>query len=267
MMGPSVNRCGDEGELRNIRLTLEFDGAAFNGWQVQLSGRTVQGEIEAAILKVTGETVRVTGCSRTDAGVHARTFVMNFHTRTTIPAERLRHPLNNALPPDIRIRDSRRVPPAFNARRHAVAKTYVYRFLNADTEPAIARDYIALERGTLDETAMRAALPIFVGTHDFRAFMSQGSSVVSTVRTIHSIRLDRTEDLFTLTVTGSGFLYNMVRIIVGTLFYVGHGTRSPEDVRLAIETGDRDRAGKVAPARGLMLDEVIYEGDPETERR
>lgn len=242
----------------NIRLTLEFDGSAFNGWQVQPRGRTVQGEMEAAIKKVTGEVVRVTGCSRTDSGVHARRYVMNFHTNTRIPPERIRHPLNKVLPEDIRVLESESVSLDFHARKHALAKTYVYRFINSDTKPAMGRDFITLVRGVLDEDAMQAALPLYIGTHDFKAFMSQGSPVISSVRTIYSIRLDKREHLYTLTVTGNGFLYNMVRIIVGTLLYVGQGTRSLEAVRGAIERGERDLAGKVAPARGLVLQSVFY---------
>ena len=249
------------GEFSNIRLTLEFDGSGFNGWQVQPKGRTVQGEVERAIEEVTGERVRVTGCSRTDAGVHAKQFVLNFPTKTTIPAERLRHPLNNQLAPDIRILESVKVPLAFHARKHALAKTYVYRFINAETEPAIGRHYMTLEKGELDEAAMQAVLPLFVGQHDFKAFMSQGSPVTSTLRTIYEIRLERKNNCYTFSVTGDGFLYNMVRIIVGTLFYVGHGTRTYEDVRRALELGDRDLAGKVAQARGLMLERVIYEAN------
>ena len=251
------------GEFSNIRLILEFDGSAFNGWQVQAKGRTVQGEIERAIYEVTGEDTRVTGCSRTDAGVHAKQFVLNFPTRTKIPAERLLYPLNNKLPADIRILESAKVPLVFHARKHALAKTYVYRFINAEIEPAIGRQYISLEKGELDEAAMQAVLPLFLGRHDFKAFMSQGSPVASTVRTIYQVTLNRLGNQYTLSVTGNGFLYNMVRIIVGTLFYVGHGTRSYDDVRRALELGERDLAGKVAQGRGLMLERVIYDSaDP-----
>lgn len=245
--------------LRNIRLTLEFDGTDFCGWQAQSVGRTVQGEMERAIEEVTGETVRVTGCSRTDSGVHAREFVMNFYTASTIPAERFKYPLNGILPPDIRVKDSRQANFSFHARKHALRKIYSYRFLNSDTEPAIARQYTALEKGPLDEAAMREVLPLICGTHDFKAFRSEGSSVRSTVRTIYSAALDREGDCYTLTVEGDGFLYNMVRILAGTLFYVGHGTRTPKGVEEALRTGERALAGKVAPARGLTLEKVFYD--------
>ena len=247
--------------LSNLRLTLEFDGTEFCGWQSQTNGRTVQGVIEEAIARVTGETVRVTGCSRTDAGVHARGFVMNFYSATTIPADRLRYPLNNVLPPDLRVLDSRIVGSSVHARKDARAKTYRYQFLNRDTEPAIGRAYLTLEKGPLDETAMAEALTLFPGTHDFSAFRSLGSSVRSTVRTIHRAEFSREEDLFTLTLEGDGFLYNMVRIIAGTLMEVGHGSRSLQSVREALTTGERHLAGKVAPARGLCLESVRYDPD------
>lgn len=245
--------------IRNIRLTLEFDGTNFCGWQAQAGERTVQGEMERAIFQVTGERVRVTGCSRTDSGVHARAFVMNFYTASTIPADRFKYPLNGVLPPDIRVKDSGQAGRSFHARKHALGKVYSYRFLNSDTEPAIGRQYTALEKGPLDEAAMRQILPLLVGTHDFRAFRSEGSSVKSTVRTIHSLELVREGDCYTLTVQGDGFLYNMVRILAGTLMYAGHHTRTAGDVMQALDKGERDKAGKVAPARGLTLERVFYE--------
>lgn len=248
--------------LSNIRLTLEFDGTHFCGWQVQTNGRSVQSAMEEAIARVTGETVRVTGCSRTDAGVHARGFVMNFYSATTIPIHRLRYPLNNVLPEDLRVLDSRVVGSAFHARKDARAKTYRYQFLNRDTEPVIGRAYLALEKGPLDEAAMAQALTLFPGTHDFAAFRSLGSSVRSTIRTIHRAELSRDGDLYTLTLEGDGFLYNMVRIIAGTLMEVGHGSRSLQSVRDALTTGNRGLAGKVAPARGLCLESVRYDPEP-----
>lgn len=246
-------------DLINIALVLEFEGTGFNGWQAQDFGRTVQNEMERAILAVTGETVRVTGCSRTDAGVHASCYVMNFRTASAIPPDRIKFPLNNVLPADIRIRESFAVPPEFHARKHARAKTYCYRFINSDTDLAVGRQYVAQEKGELDFAAIGQTLELFRGTHDFRAFRSTGSSVQSTTRTIYDIRLERQDRVFTLTVSGDGFLYNMVRIIAGTLFYVGHGTRTLEEVREALMHGDRLKAGRVAPARGLMLEGVAYD--------
>lgn len=259
--GPQTNKLytNESGEpLRNIRLTLEFDGTDFNGWQAQADQRTVQGELERAIKKVTGETVRVTGCSRTDAGVHARSYVLNFYSATKIPSEKLSYPLNDQLPFDIRVLDSRETDLAFHARKHSVRKTYSYCILNQEQRPAIGRQYVHREKGRLDYAAMQEALALFKGTHDFAAFRSTGSSAKTTIRTIYAISLERTENRYCLSVTGDGFLYNMVRIIAGTLLEVGHGTRTPQDVREALATGNRLKAGKVAPAKGLTLEAVEY---------
>lgn len=256
-----MTRAKAEGSFQNIRLTLEFDGTEFNGWQTQESGRTVQREMERAIQKLTGESLRVTGCSRTDAGVHARNFIMNFYTATNIPPERLRFPLNAILPQDIRVKDSRAVPWAFHSRKDARAKTYVYRFVNGDTEPAIGRQYLTLVKGRLAEASMQETAALFCGTHDFRAFMSLGSSAKTTVRTVYESSLSRTGCHFEFRVTGDGFLYNMVRIMAGTLMEVGLGSRSTKEVAEALRCGDRLMAGKVAQAKGLILEAVYYEGD------
>lgn len=248
-----------DGPARNIRLTLEFDGTAYQGWQVQAAGRTVQGELEEAVFKVTGERLRVTGCSRTDAGVHARNFTANFYTSSSVPPERFHYPLNNALPEDIRVKGSIETEAAFHSRRSALAKTYVYRFVNGDHSPAIGRQYLTLVKGRLDDRLMQEAVQLFPGTHDFRAFMSLGSSAQTTVRTIYQASLQIEGALYELSLTGDGFLYNMVRIIAGTLIQLGHGSRSLQDVRDALTAGDRLKAGKVAQARGLILEEVFYE--------
>ena len=247
-----------DGPLRNIRLTLEFDGTDFYGWQAQTSQRTIQGEMERAIQKVTGESVRVTGCSRTDAGVHARGFIMNFYTSAPIPPEKLRYPLNAVLPPDIRVIDSRAVDTAFHARKQATRKTYSYTMINQEQEPAIGRQYIHREKGKLDLSAMDRCVTLFLGTHDFAAFRSTGSSAKTTTRTIFEVKLEHVGNCHTMTITGDGFLYNMVRIIAGTLLEVGHGSRSVQDVQEALATGDRIKAGKVAPAKGLTLESVEY---------
>lgn len=256
----TASRNESDEPFRNIRLTLEFDGTHFNGWQAQEGMRTIQDEMEKAILKVTGERHRVTGCSRTDSGVHAREYVMNFYTVSAMPPVKFRYPLNAVLPEDLKVTDSREADLAFHSRKHALRKTYSYCFVNSDREIAIGRQYIYREKGRLDEAAMQEALELFRGTHDFAAFRSTGSSVKTTTRTIFEISLERAGDTYTLWVTGDGFLYNMVRIIVGTLLYVGHGTRTLEDVRQALLKGDRLKAGKVAPARGLTLEKVEYEG-------
>ena len=247
-----------DGPLRNIRLTLEFEGTAYSGWQIQAKGLTIQGELEEAILQVTGESLRVTGCSRTDAGVHACSYTANFYTTSPIPPERLLYPLNNALPQDIRVKASCVTDKAFHSQKSALAKTYVYRFLNSDTSPAIGRQYVAQVKGKLDETAMQSAVPLFEGKHDFKAFMSLGSSQKTTVRTIYQAELKKSGDLYELRLTGNGFLYHMVRIIAGTLIQLGQGSRSFQDVEAALAEGDRLKAGKVAQAKGLILENIYY---------
>ncbi|PKK39693.1 tRNA pseudouridine synthase A [Clostridiaceae bacterium JG1575] len=242
-----------------IRLDLAYEGTEFCGWQVQVHQRSVQGVLEEAIYATTGERLRVRGCSRTDAGVHARGYVASFISRTTIPSERLVYPLNQHLPRDVRIHRSSEAAPGFDARRCAAGKTYSYTFSTAAQEPVLGRQLIAWERGSLDEARMQEACVLYQGTHDFRAFRSQGSSVVGTVRTLHEVRLEREGDLWRFWVTGNGFLYNMVRILVGTLFEVGHHTKTLADVRAALAGGDRLRAGRVAKPEGLILERVYYE--------
>lgn len=247
-----------DGSVRNIRLTLEFDGTAYQGWQVQAVGRTIQGELEEAIFKVTGERCRITGCSRTDAGVHARNYIANFYTASPLPPDRFHYPMNNALPEDIRVKSSTLTEPGFHSRNSALAKTYVYRFVTGHFVPAIGRQYVALVKGQLDDGIMQEAVGLFKGTHDFKAFMSLGSSARTTVRTIYQATLRKEGALYELRLTGDGFLYNMVRIMAGTIIQLGGGSRSLEDVKDALTQGDRLKAGKVAQARGLILEEVYY---------
>lgn len=248
-------------ERRNICLTLAFDGTNYAGWQRQEDEVTVQGTLEAALRQLTGEASHVTGSSRTDAGVHARGFVANFYTRSTIPPKRWLYPLNNILPEDIRVLSSCEVEENFHAQRDALAKTYVYRFHNLPYDLVLDRHYVAQEKGPMDDEAMMACAKLFCGEHDFGAFRSTGSSAKTTRRTLFQSSLSKSGDRYTYQVTGNGFLYNMVRILVGTLFYVAHGTRSLEEVTKALEGQDRLLAGKVAPAKGLCLEKVWYDED------
>lgn len=245
-------------DKKNIRFTLEFDGTDFNGYQIQDNKRTVQGVIEESLLSLTGEKIRVRGCSRTDSGVHARNYILNFYTDSTIPPEKFLYPMNNILPEDIRIKKSEEVPMDFDSRKNAAAKIYSYRFLNSKVEPVIGRQYISNEKIPLDIEKMKEAVEYFKGEHDFRAFMSQGSEVKGTVRTIYSAELTEKDNLIIITLKGNSFLYNMVRIIAGTLIFIGQGTRTKDDILTALSAGDRSKAGKVAPAKCLTLESVIY---------
>lgn len=244
--------------MKNIALKLEFDGTEFSGWQIQDNRRTVQGVIEDVLSEILKEKVKVTGCSRTDAGVHSRGYVLNFHSNTTIPAEKIMFPLNIILPEDVKVLQSQEVNDKFHARESALSKIYSYSFLNSSVEPVIHRRTLSLEKGKLDIELMEEAARLFIGTHDFKGFMSQGSSVKSTVRTIYNSKIESHDGTITYIVEGNGFLYNMVRIMVGTLIFIGQGTRTIEDLLSALNTGDRLKAGKVAQAKGLILNEVKY---------
>lgn len=247
--------------LRRFRLTVEYDGTQYCGWQRQINGPSVQQEIEQALSRLTGETIAVTGSSRTDAGVHARGLCAHFDSATRVPAEKLAFALNTMLPPDIRIRESGPAPYGFHARYSAVGKVYRYCFYNSRHDCAIGRQFMAHVPLPLDEQLMQEEAEALLGTHDFAAFAASGSVVKSTVRTIYRVRVARSGDQVTLYVLGDGFLYNMVRIIAGTLMEVGTGKRGSGAIRKAIETGDRLALGQTAPAKGLTLMDVLYEGD------
>lgn len=249
----------DETKARvNIRLVIEYDGTDFKGSQAQKDQRTVQDVMEDAIKTVTGEDLRVTGCSRTDAGVHARNYVLNFKTHTTIPPDRIKHPLNNVLPKDIRVKYSEEVPMGFNSRKDAKSKTYSYRFTTGDMDLPLGGRYRHTEKTNPDFEKMTDAAKLFIGTHDFKAFRSTGSAVTDTVRTIYELKLAKEKEDTVMTVKGNGFLYNMVRIIMGTLIEVGNCTKDKTDIVTALKTGDRKKAGRVVPAKGLILEKVEY---------
>ncbi|MFB0918340.1 MAG: tRNA pseudouridine(38-40) synthase TruA [Clostridiaceae bacterium] len=249
----------DESKSRvNIKLIIEYDGTDFKGSQAQKDQRTVQDVMEDAIRKVTGEALRVTGCSRTDAGVHARNYTLNFKTNTTIPPDRILHPLNNLLPSDIRVKWSGEVPMDFNSRKNAKSKTYSYRFTLGTMDLPIGGRYRHTEKTNPDFDKMADAAKLFIGTHDFKAFRSTGTAVKDTVRTIYELELEKEKQDIVMTIKGNGFLYNMVRIIMGTLIEVGNGTKNIKDISDALESGDRKKTGKVAPAKGLILEKVEY---------
>ena len=248
---------------RRFKLIVEYDGTAYCGWQRQINGPSVQQELEEALTKLTHEKVSVVGSSRTDAGVHALGLCAHFDSATRIPPEKLAFALNTMLPPDIRIRESGAAPEHFHARFAACGKVYSYTFFNARHANAMGRLYSAHVPPLLDEEKMHEEAQALLGTHDFAAFAASGSVVKSTVRTIYRAQVRRSGDYVTLTVLGNGFLYNMVRIIAGTLMEVGTGKRESGAIARAIETGDRLALGQTAPAQGLTLQRVLYLGDEE----
>ena len=244
--------------MRNIKLTIEYDGTNYLGWQRQKVGNTIQGTLEEAIEVLTNETVETIGSSRTDAGVHAKGFVANFKTSSKIPADKYREAINHKLPDDIVILKSEEVDEEFHARYNAMGKTYSYSILNREVPSAINRNYVYHVKRRLDIEAMREACNYFIGTHDFVSFKSSGSSVKTTVRTISELYLEEQEDTIKIYVTGDGFLYNMVRIIVGTLIMVGFNKIKPNEIENIIKEKDREKAGICVPAKGLVLERVYY---------
>ncbi|MFH1512443.1 MAG: tRNA pseudouridine(38-40) synthase TruA [Bacillota bacterium] len=244
--------------MRRVLLTISYDGTAYVGWQRQLNGVAVQQKVEEALYVLLSETTPVTGASRTDAGVHALGQCAHFDTSSTIPADRFPFALNTHLPPDIKVLEGREVDGFFHARFDAVGKTYTYRIHNSPHPSALYRNYMAHVPVKLSRKAMNAALKDLFGTHDFAAFQAAGGTAKTTVRTLTHIDLDFEDERLTLIVQGNSFLYNMVRIIAGTLIEIGKGKLDGNCFRKALETGDRLCLGPTAPACGLELTRVFY---------
>lgn len=245
--------------MRNFRILLQYEGTRYRGWQRQEStGDTIQGRLEALLFKMTGVMTQVHGSGRTDAGVHALGQTANFHAETAMSCEEIRDYMNRYLPDDIGVISVEEVPDRFHSRLNAAGKIYQYRVLNTDIPHIFDRRYVYVFPEPLDLEAMRKAVSYLTGTHDFKAFTSAKKGKKSTVRTIASIDLERTGDEIQFTYTGDGFLYHMVRILTGTLLEVGTGTRQPEDMKTILESGQRENAGPLVPAKGLTLVKVWY---------
>jgi tRNA pseudouridine38-40 synthase len=246
-------------DVKNFKLTIEYDGTHYFGWQRQAVGPTVQAEIERALASMTGSPVTLLGAGRTDAGVHALGQVANFRCDTRLDPEPILKGLNSLLPPDIAIRECLLVPERFHARFDAKSKIYQYRILNRETRSAISRNYAWFIHTPLDVDAMRRAAGHLVGRHNFKAFESTGSPRAHTLRTVLTADwTEKTGPYLTFQVEADGFLRCMVRNIVGTLVAVGRGKLSPADVSAILDSRDRKRAGATAPGRGLFLVEVKY---------
>ncbi|HBA86701.1 MAG TPA: tRNA pseudouridine(38-40) synthase TruA [Geobacter sp.] len=244
--------------MRNIKLTIEYDGTAYCGWQVQPNGLTVQQVIEEALAGMLGERTTLHGSGRTDAGVHARGMVACFKTDRTMPLRAFREGLNCLLPRDIAVRDACEVPLGFHPRFDAQAKHYRYTMLLDNLRSPLARHTAWRIQGKLDIEAMRAACAVFVGEHDFSAFRGSNCAAKTTVRRIYSMELLQDDRFLHLDVKGSGFLKNMVRIITGTLIEVGQGKKSPADVARLLKGGGRHESGMTVPPQGLCLVQVFY---------
>ena len=244
--------------MRNIRLDICYDGTRYNGWQRQTShDNTIQGKLETALSRILGEPIEISASGRTDTGVHARGQVANFHTGSTMSCTELLAELRKYLPEDIGIYSCREVSPRFHARLNALEKTYQYRLWNSSQPCVFDRRYVAVMEESLDVDAMRSAAEKLLGTHDFSAFCANKKMKKSTVRTIKSFTVQRVGEEIRFTVTGNGFLHNMVRILVGTLVEVGRGERQIDSIP-ELFGGKREDAGFLAPGKGLCLMEVRY---------
>lgn len=244
--------------MRNIKLTIQYDGTAYHGWQTQENAITVQEVLEKAIFGLTGAKNPVIGCSRTDTGVHAEKFVCNFKTESKIPCDKFPYALNTKLPEDIVCLFAEDVYADFNARYAAKKKCYTYYIQNSTFPSAFNRNRAWHYPYKLDLDEMKKAAAAFLGEHDFLGFAASGFTVKTTVRTIYSLDIEKQGDLIKIQVCGNGFLYNMVRIIAGTLAFVGCGKLKAEDMEDIIASCDRKRAGITAPPEGLFLTEVFY---------
>jgi len=241
-------------------LTMSYLGTGYHGWQVQTNAVTVQQTLQDAIEAIFGSRLPVTGCSRTDSGVHAKMYCCHIDCpeNTGIPPERVPAALNANLPQDVAVRECRIVPSDFHARYAVKAKTYEYTVLNTPCRDPFLNAFAWHVRASMDVSAMKQASRLFEGTHDFAGFQSAGSSVEDTVRTVMAAEVRQNGRVITLSITANGFLYNMVRIIAGTLVDVGLGVKKPEDIPDIIQSRERGLAGKTAPAQGLALVQVEY---------
>ncbi|MDR0862400.1 MAG: tRNA pseudouridine(38-40) synthase TruA [Oscillospiraceae bacterium] len=253
--------------MRTLALRLRYDGSRFHGWQVQKTKRaerplpTVCGEVERGLAKILKSPVSVVGCGRTDAGVHAERYCASFRTEGTIPAERLPYALNTVLPPEIAAVDAADAPDDFNAILSCVKKEYTYRVICSRLRDPFLANRVHYYGQTPDLAAMRTAAQAFVGTHDFAAVRNVGTMTKTTVRTVHWFESEMDGDALTFRVCADGFLYNMVRAMVGTLLYVSEGKLAAEEIPRLLELGDRRLTGPTVPPHGLYLSRIWYDGE------
>ena len=243
--------------MKRVKLVVAYDGTAYHGWQIQPGAKTIEGELNRTLSELLQEEIQVIGASRTDSGVHALCNVAVFDTDTRIPAEKLSYALNQRLPEDIRIQSSCEVEADFHPRHCDSRKTYEYRILNREFPLPTRRLYSYFTYVPLDVSRMKKAASYLIGEHDFKSFCATAAVVESTVRTLYEASVIREKDEIVIRVCGNGFLYNMVRIIAGTLMEVGRGNLEPEGMKKILEAKDRTAAGPTAPACGLTL--VKYE--------
>lgn len=245
--------------MKRVKLVVAYDGTNYHGWQVQDNGITIEEVLNRTISELVQEDIKVIGASRTDAGVHACGNVAVFDTESRIPGDKFSFALNQRLPEDIRIQESCEVDADFHPRYADTVKTYEYNILNRRFELPSKRLYASFCYYPMDIERMNQAAAYLVGEHDFKSFCSAGAQVQTTVRTIYAVNVTKEDDMVHIRITGNGFLYNMVRIIAGTLMQVGTGLMEPEQVKGILEARDRSKAGPTAVAKGLTLVEIRYE--------
>ena len=245
----------------NYAFKLAYDGTNYGGWQMQKNSDTVQAHVESALSEVFGKKITVLASGRTDSGVHAAAQVCNFNTDYLLPAEKLAAAVNPLLPPDIKLLQSAEAPENFNANKSAKKKTYCYRLYISPTSHPL-KDRNSVQVTAVDIQKLKHISTIFVGEHDFKAYRTSGATVKTTVRTVYSIevveRTSHSSPDIEIRITGNGFLYNMVRTIVGTMLYYAWGRISEADIEKSLTTGERALVGKTMPPQGLTLEDVDY---------
>lgn len=245
--------------MKRVRLVVAYDGTNYCGWQVQPNGITIESEINRCLKELLHEDIQIIGASRTDSGVHALGNIAIFDTNSPMPADKISYALNQRLPEDIRIQKSDEVDLDFHPRYCKTKKTYEYRIYHSEFAMPTKRLYSYFTYRKIDIERMKEAAVYFLGEHDFVSFCSVNSQVKSTVRTIYELKIEEFQNEIVIRVTGNGFLYNMVRIIAGTLLDVGYGKRTPKDIPAILEGKNRNLAGPTAPAHGLTLVKYQYD--------
>ena len=246
--------------MKNIALRLKYDGSRYHGWQIQKDEITVAQTLEEALSKTYGEKIRVTGCGRTDAGVHALRYCANFKTEGNIPCSKIPLAVNARLPDDIAVVSACEADDDFNAISSCLKKEYIYKILNSKIRDPFLADRVCFWPQELDLEMIKRAASAFIGTHDFKAVRSLGTETKTTVRTVYDCRAEKEDSIITISICADGFLYNMCRAMVGTMVYAAYGKLVPEDIPKLLEIGDRRLTGPTMPPQGLYLNRVWYDG-------
>lgn len=258
---------GKKIKMKRVHMIVAYDGTKYSGWQVQKNGKTIEGELNACLSMLFKEEINVMGASRTDAGVHALCNEAVFDTSARMPADKVSYALNQRLPEDIRIIESKEVENFYHPRKQKTIKTYQYRIITGEVPIPTERLYTLFLRRELDEKRMQKAADFLKGTHDFKSFCNIHTTVESTIRTITEIDVLKNNKSIIIQVSGTGFLYNMVRIIAGTLIEVGIRKIQPEDIKEILKTKNREAAGPTAPPQGLFLYKYEHLEESEKESR